>query len=108
LALAALEPLGDLQEHRGAAVERLGGHGLEALGQLAVDQRGPLLRGALHDSRPVLRGPRAFLGSASLPGQVGGHAGQPAAGVQVTEGGADHSPQHEQGEHPEDVHGPSS
>ena len=99
-------PLRDLQEHRGAAVERLRGHGLEALGELAVDQRGPLLGGALHDGRPVLGGPCALLRGAGLPGQVGGHAGQPAAGVQVTERGANHAPQHQKGEHPEDVHGP--
>ncbi len=87
--------LGDLQEHLRAAVKCLGGHGLEALGHLAVDQRGPFLGGALQDGRPVLGGPGPLFGRSGLPGEVGGHAGQPSPRVQVTDSGAGCGPQRE-------------
>ena len=43
-------PFGDLKETRGARVERLRGQGLEALRELAFDQRGAVGRDPLDQS----------------------------------------------------------
>src|SRR5262249_39466034 len=79
LRVGGVQPsLGHLQEPPGAGVERLRRQRLEPLGELALDQGGPLAGGA-----------RPFLRRARPRGQAGGGARLPAAGEEKTEHGAD-------------------
>jgi hypothetical protein len=74
--------LRDLEEPGGARVQRLRGQRLEALGQLALDQRGPLGRAALDHPGSVFGAPGPLVGRR-----------EPSAGEQVSDRCPDENPE---------------
>jgi hypothetical protein len=100
-----LEPaLGDLEEPRGARVQRLRGQGLETLRELALDERGPFGCTAFDHpgfffggAGPLVRGP----GPAR---QVRGGGGEPTAGEQVSDRCSDDDPEQQSGKQQNRTH----
>ena len=89
-----LQPaLRDLEEARGARVERLRGQRLEPLRELSFDQRGPVGRAPLDHPGSVLGGPGPLIRGPGTAGSVRGSGGETAAGEQVSDRCPDADPE---------------
>ena len=97
-------PLGDLEEPRGARVQRLRGQRLEPLRELALDERGPLGRAALDHPGSLLGGAGPLVGSAGPARQVRGGGGEPTAGEQVSDRCPDDDPEQQSGKQQDCTH----
>ena len=103
--VGCLQPaLGDLEEPRGARVQRLRGQRLEPLRELALDERGAFGRAALDHPGPLLGGAGPLVRGASPARQVRRGGGQPAAGEQVSDRCPDGHPEQQSEEQQDHTH----
>ena len=105
LRVRCIQPaFGNLQETPRTQVQGLRRQRLETLRELPVDQGGLLLRRALNQRGPVLRGPGPLIGGPGLARCFGGQARQAAPGVQVADHRAEDGARQESGKQQDRTH----